>query len=113
MNFVIKSNGVTEAYDSYKLEKSLIEAFRITKSPAGQAEHSTKYVLAEFQKWVQDKPEITSSDISRQVGKILGNIDPSTAYIFKNFKSIIIIIKIIFLQKCKSTLAKIKHHLEK
>jgi transcriptional regulator NrdR family protein len=89
MNFIIKSSGESEAYDSRKLERSLSEAFKMTKSPAGQAEHFTKYVLTEFQKWIQDKPEITSSDVNRQVAKILDNIDPSTAYIFKNFKSII------------------------
>ena len=89
MNFIIKNNGQTEAYDSRKLERSLVEAFKMTKSPAGQTEHFTEYVLTEFQKWIQDKPEITSSDINRQVGKILDNIDPNTAYIFKNFKSII------------------------
>ncbi|MBS7346176.1 MAG: hypothetical protein KIG14_00480 [Candidatus Sacchiramonaceae bacterium] len=89
MNFIIKSSGESEAYDSHKLERSLSEAFKMTKSPAGQAEHFTKYVLTEFQKWIQDKPEITSSDVNRQVAKILDNIDPNTAYIFKNFKSII------------------------
>ena len=89
MNYIIKDDGATVVYDPLKLEKSLTESFKITKSPAGQAEHSTRYVLTEFQKWIQDKPEITSSDVNRQVCRILGKIDPDTAYIFKNFKSIL------------------------
>ena len=89
MKLVEKSNGEIEKFSPEKLENSLKITFNMLITPEGQAEQYIKQIFSTFSKWQDDKPEITSADIRRQVAKILENIDPSAAYIFENFKSII------------------------
>lgn len=89
MKTVIKSSGEVQEFDYKKIQKNLELTFKMLKTPEGQAQQFTRQTLLTFAKWQKDKPEITTEDIRRQIGKILKNIYPDAAYIFKNFKSII------------------------
>ncbi|MDO4902499.1 MAG: hypothetical protein Q4A21_03050 [bacterium] len=89
MRTVVKKSGQIEEFSLKKLEKSLHETFNIVKLPDGELETLTKKILAEFQLWQSDKPEITTADIRRKITQITEKIHPEASYIYDNFKKIL------------------------
>lgn len=89
MKKIVKSNGLVEEFNYKKLQKSLLDTFRIVDAPEGQSKELTRKVLLNFAEWLKDKPEVTSSDIRRKTSEILKSIHPEASYIYKNFKNII------------------------
>lgn len=85
---IFKPSGKREEFKPQKLEQSIKQTFNMLKTPEGQADELAKITIRQFNQWHANKPEITSYDIQIQVSKILENISPNAAYIFKNLKSI-------------------------
>lgn len=86
---IVKSSGLVEDFSKEKLKKSLTQTFNITKSPTGQTEDFIKKILADFEKWQKDKPEITSRDIRLKITRISKKYHPEASYIYDNFKKIL------------------------
>lgn len=83
---VVKNNGrrPSEEFSRSKLHHSIVAACLAVRSSVGQAEHVGKMVTGEVITWLDDKPEVTSSDIRRVAGEHLKRYSPDAAYLYIN-----------------------------
>lgn len=86
---IVKKNHEIEKFELAKLVDSLIMTFEITQTPEGMSNDLIRQTIKEFHGWQINKNEITSGDIRRKIGQILGKIHPDAAKIYTNFKNII------------------------
>jgi transcriptional regulator NrdR family protein len=86
---VVKSSGKIEEFSLSKLVGSLLGTFQIAQKPEGSSNDLIRLTVKKFHTWASGKAEITSKDIRIQITKILEELDPEAAYIYKNFKNII------------------------
>ncbi|HSW90719.1 MAG TPA: ATP cone domain-containing protein [Candidatus Saccharimonadales bacterium] len=79
----------TESFDRGKLYESVYAACLSVQSVDGLARDTTECVCNILTDWLENKLEITSSDIRRQVAKALEPLHPDAAYLYKHHKQMI------------------------
>lgn len=78
-----------EVFDRQKLHDSIYAACLSVQSVDGLAKDTAERVCNVLTDWLKNKPEITSSDIRRQVTKALEPLHPDAAYLYKHHKQMI------------------------
>lgn len=83
---VIKSEGKrpSEDYHRDKLHASIVAACMSVHSTISQAESTAHAVTDNVESWLENKPEVTSSDIRNIASQFLHTYNPDAAYIYKN-----------------------------
>jgi len=93
---MVRSGGVTivkrggrrssEDFNPDKLEKSVTAACLSSGASRGQSELYAKRVVKEVEEWLDDRPEVTSSDIRRIAGKHLQRYHHDAAYLYQQHR---------------------------
>jgi transcriptional regulator NrdR family protein len=85
---VVKSAGQrpTESYQRDKLHASVLAACLSVRSPEGEAETITQKVCDAVEKWLANKPEVTSSDLRRKASETLEIHHPEAAFLYKHHR---------------------------
>ena len=83
---VIKSEGKrpSEDYSREKLHASIVSACLSVHSTISQAESTAQAVTDNVESWLDNKPEVTSSDIRNISAQFLHTYNPDAAYIYKS-----------------------------
>lgn len=80
---------VAEPFNRAKLQESVYAACLSVQSVDGLAKDTAERVCNLLTDWLENKPEVTSSDIRRQVAKALEPLHPDAAYLYKHHKQMI------------------------
>lgn len=88
MQHIVKRAGHRETYDQRKLYASIFSACISVREHPGTAELVAQEVVEQFEAWMATKHEVTSTDISHQVGLALQIINPDAGYIYKHHRVI-------------------------
>ena len=85
---IVKSEGrrPTESYQRDKLHASVLAACLSVRSPEGEAEIITQKVCDAVEKWLSEKPEVTSGDLRRKAGETLEIHHPEAAFLYKHHR---------------------------
>lgn len=86
MNHIVKRAGHTEEYDNRKLYGSIYASALASREPTGSAELIAEKVVAQVEKWLENKHEVTSNDIRAQAAKHLHVINPDAAFQYKHHR---------------------------
>jgi len=86
---VKQGSRVTEPFNRSKLHDSIYATCLSVRSLEGIANDTADSVCDKLATWLENKPEITSSDIRRQATAILEKLHPDAAYLYKHHKRII------------------------
>ncbi len=88
---VVKRQGdrPTESFMRSKLHASVLAACLSVRTPDGQAEATADAVCEALVGWLQDKSEITSSDLRRKAADILSIFHPEAAHLYKHHHLVI------------------------
>ena len=78
-----------EEFSPDKLHNSIFATCLSVRTPEGQAQDIAKTVTLGVMNWCETRPEITSADIRRQAQRIMKDLHPDAAYLYKNYKTII------------------------
>lgn len=73
-----------ETFSSEKLQKSIVAALLSSGSHEGQADSTARRVVTEVEKWLEDRPEVTSEDLRRVAGEHLTRYHPDAGYLYKH-----------------------------
>lgn len=83
---VFKSGGrVAEPFDPNKLKKTIYAACLNVREPEASAESTVDMVVQEMERWLAEKPEVTSLDIKEKAVEILKRVHPEAAYIYDQY----------------------------
>lgn len=88
-NVIKRGSRIPESFNRSKLQASIYAACLSVRSLDGLSKDTAESVCNSVADWLQDKPDITSSDIRRQAEKALATLHPDAAYLYKNHKRII------------------------
>ena len=85
---IVKRDGqrATEAFSRDKLYTSIRAACLSVRSPEGEAEMTAKHVCDAVVAWLEQKPEVTSSDLRRKATETLQKHHPEAAYLYKHHR---------------------------
>lgn len=88
---VVKHGGKrpSEKFQPIKLNNSIISACLSARIPEGQADMIARSVYTEVEKWLENRPEITTTDIRIIVTKSLAKHHQDAAYLYEQDKKII------------------------
>ena len=91
MSYVVKRQGKrpTEAYERSKLHASIVAVCLSVRTPEGQAENTAEAVCNAVEKWLSDKPEVTSDDIRRKAAGTLARYHTEAAHLYKHHHMVI------------------------
>lgn len=78
-----------EFFNEEKLHKSIVTACVSSGTPIGQAESIARRVVREFDEWLKNRPEVTSSDIRRAAARYLKTYHPDASYLYEHHRSIL------------------------
>lgn len=81
--------GITEPYDERKLYASIYAACLALRTPAGEAELTAAKVCKDIEPWLENKPEVTSTDIRHQAADHLKLYNPDASYMYVRHRSMI------------------------
>lgn len=86
---IIKHSGQrgSESYNRSKLHASIATTCRSVRTPEGQADGIAQTVCGHIETWLEDKLEVTSTDLRRKVADFLEQYHPDAAYLYKNDSS--------------------------
>lgn len=84
---VIKRDGRTysESFKRAKLHASIVATCLGVHTPIGQAEAIAQAVCQNVEKWLQERPEITSQDLRTVTAKHLNTFHPDAAYMYEQY----------------------------
>ena len=88
MQHIVKRQGHTEEFDSRKIYAASYAACRNAHLSEMQAEHIAETVTAHLEKWIDDKPQITSDEIFKQVAEILRELHSDAAFLYETHRDI-------------------------
>ena len=77
---IVNSNGFTEGYKRSKLALSIHQACMRAGGYVGEAEMTALQVCKKVESWLEQKYEVTSSDITRKATEALRIYHPSAAF---------------------------------
>jgi len=83
VKYIVKRAGHTESFDPKKLYDSIYAAARALHESETQAGITAQRVCDEVSKWIKNKYEVTSKDISLQAEEHLKVLHPEVADIYK------------------------------
>ena len=85
---IIKRDGkrASEDFSYDKLHASIQAACLSVRTPEGEAELIGHKVASELKKWLEQKPEVTSSDLRRKAAQTLEILHPEAAYLYKHYQ---------------------------
>jgi len=88
---IIKQEGrrETEQFQRDKLHASVRAACLSVRSPEGEAEMTARNVCDAVIEWLEEKREVTSSDLRRKATEFLTTFHPEAAYFYKHHRLII------------------------
>jgi len=81
--------GHSEPYDERKLYASVYAACLSLRTPAGEAELTANKVCQDIQPWLQNKAEVTSTDIRHQATEHLKLYNPDAAYMYARHRTMV------------------------
>lgn len=76
-----------EAFDREKLHKSIVAACLASGSPSGHAESLARRVVDEVERWLEDRPEVTSNDIRRVASQHLKTYHPDASFLYEHHRA--------------------------
>ncbi len=84
--FVIKRQGnrPTELFRNNKLHRSILLSCLAVRTPEGEATSIASYVTDEVERWLINKPEVTSDDIRVKASQIFKIYHPEAAHLYKH-----------------------------
>ena len=88
MKHIIKRRGRKEKYDEKKVYASTYSACLNSHLPKEEAEKIADMVTKEVDKWVENKTEVDSDQIFKEVIKSLEKIDPEVAFMFETHRDL-------------------------
>lgn len=88
MVHIVKRHGHKEPFDERKLYASVYAACLTSRMLHEEAESIANLVTREVIKWVVDKDEVTSSEVSEQAGKELEHLNKEAAFMYKTHRDI-------------------------
>jgi len=88
MRHIVKRQGGTETFDERKTYASIYAACLAVHVPQGSAELIAEQVTKRVKDWLEDKKEVTASDIHRIAVKNLRVYNPDAAYLHENHPTI-------------------------
>lgn len=90
-SYIVKHGDMhqSEIFDPVKLHKSLTSACLAVRSLEGEAHMVAQRVCEKVIDWLQDKTEVTSSDIRRVAANNLLTYQPEAAYVYEGYKDIL------------------------
>ncbi len=77
---IVKKGGITEKYLRSQLASSIHKACVDATGFVGEAELTAANVCKDVEEWLEEKYEVTSSDIKRIAAKSLRQYNPRAAY---------------------------------
>jgi transcriptional regulator NrdR family protein len=85
---IVKRDGQrpTETFQRDKLHASIRAACLSVRSPEGEAEMTARNVCDAVIVWLEQKPEVTSSDLRRKANETLQKHHPEAAYLYKHHR---------------------------
>ena len=84
-----RGSRITEPFNRTKLRDSIYATCLSVRSLDGLASDTADSVCDSIAAWLENKPEITSSDIRRQAASALEKLHPDAAYLYKHHKQMI------------------------
>lgn len=87
-NHIVKRAGHTEKYDERKVYASVYAACLAVREPAPTAEISAEKICQQVAAWLDNKHEVTSADIKREVYKHFHVLQPDAAWIYQHQRNI-------------------------
>lgn len=88
MKHIVKRHGHTELFDDRKLYASIFAACLAVREPIGSAELIADKVVSDMLAWIDQKHEVTSSDIRAHAGRHLLVYQPDAAYMYTHHRII-------------------------
>lgn len=85
---IVKRAGHTESYDQRKLYASIFSACLAVRESSPTAEIIAEKVVAEVEKWLETKHEITSHDLKLHAQSCLLVFNPDASYIYEHHEDI-------------------------
>ena len=85
---IVKRRGHKEEFDERKLYSSVYSACLVAHVLHEEAESIANLVTREVIKWVVDKDEVTSGEVSEQAGKELEHLNKEAAFMYKTHRDI-------------------------
>jgi transcriptional regulator NrdR family protein len=81
--------GHSEPYDERKLYASIYAACLVMRTPVGEAEITAAKVCKDIQPWLQNKTEVTSTDIRHKAADHLKLYNPDAAYMYVRHRAMV------------------------
>lgn len=76
----------TEEFNQEKLHRSLVSVCLVSGASPGQAESAATQTVSEVLKWLENRPEVTSSDLRRVAGKALSKYHTDAGYLYQQHR---------------------------
>lgn len=78
-----------EGFSRDKLHKSIVAACRAVRASDGGAQTAARAACDAVERWLKQRPEVTSDDIRRIAGRALKTHNPDAAYYYIQHKHIV------------------------
>ena len=88
MQHIVKREGHKEKFDERKIYASCYSACLSSHIKHNEAEKICEKVCSDIKKWVKTKKEITSNQIFKETGKIIGRYNRDAAFMYKTHRDI-------------------------
>ena len=88
MVHIVKRKGHKQEFDERKVYASIYAACLSAHVLQEEAESIASLVTREVKKWLADKDEVTSGQVSEQAGKELEHLNKEAAFMYKTHKDI-------------------------
>jgi len=75
------------AFDPAKLHTSIVGVCLSAGAPTGSAENIARRVVEEVSLWLETRPEVTTADLRRVVGRALKPYHPDASYLYEHHRS--------------------------
>ncbi len=85
---IVKRQGHFELFDEKKVYASVYSACLAGQFPKTRCEAMAEAVTKDVKKWVDDKEEVSSDQIFRQIVKLLKKEDKGVGFLFETHRDI-------------------------
>ena len=86
--YVAKNSGkfISEQFDPLKLHRSITAACLAVRAYEGEAHMAAQHTCEKVLRWLNNKTEVTSSDIRRIASEALRIYHPDAAYVYQQYR---------------------------
>lgn len=85
---IVKRRGHTEPFDERKVYASVYRACTSLRMTAAESELVAARVCQDVESWLEEKKEVTSTDIFHEAIKHFHTLNPDAAYLYKHFRNV-------------------------